>query len=65
MFGIPRNTISTYMKKKNIYKAEQMDKAVLKWFSLQMSQNMPLNDTIIKEIVCFKYLDENIRTLDY
>ena len=30
-----------------------MDNAILKWFSLQRSQNIPIDDTIIKEKVPF------------
>ena len=66
-FGIPRNTISTWMKNKNkllqsleqttLNKKklrqsdyEQVDKAILKWFSLQKSQNIPSDGIMIR---CF------------
>ena len=32
---------------------EQVDKAVLKWFSLQRSQNIPIDGTMIKEKALF------------
>ena len=69
-FGIPKNTISTWMKNKNKLLQsleqtssntkklrgcdyEQVDKAVLKWFSLQRSQNIPIDGTMIKEKALF------------
>ena len=65
-FGVPKNTISTWMKNKdklfegleqsssNAKKMrgcdyEQVDKAVFKWFSLQRSQNVPIDGPILKE----------------
>lgn len=65
-FGVPKNTISTWMKNKekllkgleqNSSEAkklrscdyEQVDKAVLKWFSLQRSQNVPIDGPMLKE----------------
>ena len=69
-FGIPRNTISTWMKNKskllqsleqtssNTKKLcgcdyEQVHKAILKWFSLQRVQNIPIDGTMIKTKRCF------------
>ena len=65
-FGVPKNTISTWMKNKDkLFEGleqsfsdakkmrgcdyEQVDKAVLKWFSLQRSQNVPIDGQILKE----------------
>ena len=65
-FGVPKNTISTWMKNKDKRfegleqsssdakkmrgcNYEQMDKAVCKWFSLQRSQNFPIDGPILKE----------------
>ena len=65
-FGVPKNTISTWMKNKDkLFKGleqsssdakkmrgcdyEQVDKAVFKWFSLQTSQNVPIDGPILKE----------------
>lgn len=65
-FGVPKNTISTWMKnKEKLLKGleqnsseskkirscnyEQVDKAVLKWFSLQRSQNVPIDGQMLKE----------------
>ena len=65
-FGVPKNTISTWMKNKNkLFEGlkqsssdakkmrgcdyEQVDKAVFKWFSLQRSQNVPIDGPILKE----------------
>jgi len=65
-FGVPKNTISTWMKnKEKLLKGleqnsseskkmrscnyEQVDKAVLKWFSLQRSQNVPIDGPMLKE----------------
>ena len=65
-FGIPKNTISTWMKNKDkLFEGleqsssdakkmrrcdyEQVDKAVFKWFSLQRSQNVPIDGPILKE----------------
>ena len=65
-FGVPKNTISTWMKNKDKlfqgleqsssdakkmrgYNYEQVDKAVFKWFSLQRSQNVPIDGPILKE----------------
>ena len=65
-FGVPKNTISTWMKNKdklfggleqsfsdakNMRRCdyEQVDKAVFKWFSLQRSQNVPIDGPILKE----------------
>ena len=65
-FGIPKNTISTWMKNKDkLFEGleqsssdakkmrrcdyEQVDKAVFKWFSLQRSQNVPIDEPILKE----------------
>ena len=69
-FGIPRNTISTWMKNKskllqsfeqtssNTKKLcgcdyEQVHKAILKWFSLQRVQNIPIDGAMIKTKRCF------------
>ena len=65
-FGIPINTFSTWMKKKNKLLQsleqtfsntkklrgcdyEQVDEAILKWFSLQRSQNIAIDGTMIKK----------------
>ena len=65
-FGVPKNTISTWMKNKDkLFEGleqsssdakkmrgcdyEQVDKAVFKWFSLQRSQNVPIDGPILKE----------------
>ena len=65
-FGVPKNTISTWMKNKNkLFEGleqsssdakkmrrcdyEQADKAVFKWFSLQRSQNVPIDGPMLKE----------------
>ena len=65
-FGVPKNTISTWMKNKDkLFEGleqsssdakkmrgcdyEQVDKAVFKWFSLQRSQNVPIDGRILKE----------------
>ena len=65
-YGIPKNTISTWMKnKEKLLKGleqssseakkmrgcdyEQVDQAVLKWFSLQRSQNVPIDGPMLKE----------------
>ena len=65
-FGVPKNTISTWMKNKDKlfegleqsssdakkmrrFDYEQVDKAVFKWFSLQRSQNFPIDGLILKE----------------
>ena len=65
-FGVPKNTISTWMKNKDkLFEGleqcssdaqkmrrcdyEQVDKAVFKWFSLQRSQNDPIDGPILKE----------------
>ena len=65
-FGVPKNTISTWMKNKDkLFEGleqsssdakkmrrcdyEQVDKAVFKWFSLQRSQNVPIDGLILKE----------------
>ena len=65
-FGIPKNTISTWMKNKDkLFEGleqsssdakkmrrcdyEQVEKAVFKWFSLQRSQNVPIDGPILKE----------------
>ena len=65
-FGVPKNTISTWMKNKDkLFEGleqsssdakkmrgcdyEQVDKAVFKWFSLQRSQNVLIDDPILKE----------------
>ena len=67
-FGVPKNTISTWMKNKDkLFEGleqsssdakkmrrcdyEQVDKAVFKWFSLQRSQNVPIDGLILKEKV--------------
>ena len=62
--GISRNTVSTWMKSKNkllqrseqtssntkkLRGYEQVNKAILKWFSLQRIQNIPIDGTMIKE----------------
>ena len=65
-FGVPKNTISTWMKNKDkLFEGleqsssdakkmqgcdhEQVDKAAFKWFSLQRSQNVPIDGPILKE----------------
>ena len=65
-FGVPKNTISTWMKNKDkLFEGleqsssdakkmrgcdyEQVDKAVFKWFSLQRSQNVPIDGPILKD----------------
>ena len=65
-FGVPKNTISTWMKNKDkMFEGleqsssdakkmrrcdyEQVDKVVFKWFSLQRSQNVPIDGPILKE----------------
>ena len=65
-FGVPKNTISTWMKNKDkLFEGleqsssdakkmrrcdyEQVYKAVFKWFSLQTSQNVPIDGPILKE----------------
>ena len=65
-FGVPKNTISTWMKNKDkLFEGleqsssdakkmrgcdyEQVDKAVFKWFSLQRSQNLPIDGPILKK----------------
>ena len=65
-FGVPKNTMSTWMKNKDkLFEGleqsfsdakkmrgcdyEQVDKTIFKWFSLQRSQNVPIDDPIIKE----------------
>ena len=65
-FGVPKNTISTWMKNKDkLFEGleqsssdakkmrgcdyEQVGKAVFKWFSLQRSQNIPIDSPILKE----------------
>ena len=65
-FGVPKNTISTWMKNKDkLFEGleqsssdaekmrrcdyEQVGKAVFKWFSLQRSQNVPIDGPILKE----------------
>ena len=65
-FGVPKYTISTWIKNKvklfegleqSSYDAkkmqgcdyEQVDKVVFKWFSLQKSQNVPIDCPILKE----------------
>ena len=65
-FGVPKNTISTWMKNKDkLFEGlelssfdakkmrgcdyEQVDKAFFKWFSLQRSQNAPIDGPILKE----------------
>ena len=65
-FGVPKNTISTWMKNKDkLFEGleqsssdakkmrgcdyEQVEKAVFKWFSLQRSQNVPIDGPILKE----------------
>ena len=58
-FGIPRNIILTWKKNQNKLLQsleqklrgcdyEQVNKAILKWFSLQGSQNIPIDGTMIK-----------------
>ena len=65
-FGVPKNTISTWMKNKDkLFEGleqnssdakkmrrcdyEQVDKAVVKRFSLQKSRNVPIDGPILKE----------------
>ena len=65
-FGVPKNPISMWMKKKDkLFEGleqsssdakkmrgcdyEQVEKAVFKWFSLQRSQNVPIDGPILKE----------------
>ena len=65
-FGVPKNTISTWMKnKKKLLEGleqgsskakkirgcdyEQIDKAVFKWFTLQRSQNIPIDGSFIQQ----------------
>ena len=60
-YGVPKNTISTWLKNKDKYRAasdkssnkrsdyERVDKVVFKWFLAQRSQNLPIDGVFVKE----------------
>ena len=65
-FGVPKNTISTWIKNKEKffqaleesapstkklrgYQYEKVDKALLEWFILQRSQNIPIDGSMIQK----------------
>ena len=66
-FGVPKSTISTWIKNKEVFQAleesapstkklrdcqyEKVNKALFGWFALQRSQNIPRDGSMIQEIV--------------